>query len=136
MTRQRDAMETLRVWLTETVDRQDKAIANLKYSLAEFREMLRQDGVVTRDQAIAGLKADVVRLREAGERNAEAGEATQAQHSAELQRILSENHNDIHRVLEVHGSQLDHLTEGIRVIAEVVSSMAEHFPDSDESAPE
>lgn len=40
-------------------------------------------------------------------------------------------HAEVVSALVTHGEQLDHLTEGMRVIAEVVSAMADQFPDAD-----
>ncbi|MFB9991006.1 hypothetical protein ACFFLM_03290 [Deinococcus oregonensis] len=99
---QREALTQLRVWLTEQVERQDQELSELRRGLGELRDFLQ-----TEFAQVTPLSQEVAAQRETGE--------TQ--------------HRELVALLGTHGEQLDHLTEGMRVVAEVVSAMADQFQE-------
>lgn len=130
VTRQREALADLRVFVRETTERHDQQLVELRQSLADAQAFLRSE-LPKLSAAAAAEGREMAGFREDQRRSVTAAEQSRTQHSLDVQQVISSNFSEMYRVLDQHRLQMDNLETGVRVVAEVVSNLADHFLEQD-----
>ncbi|PTA66608.1 hypothetical protein C8263_17045 [Deinococcus arcticus] len=129
LNRQTEALADLRAMVHETVERQEREMGELRDMLTEFRKVVQDGFGLLQTQGFAKVLRELSAADERSEGRATALDQSLTQHAADLHRALASNHSDMQRTLDAQVAQLDNLKEGVCAVAEVVSTMADHFPE-------
>lgn len=133
VTRTQESLSGLRVFVRETSERHDQQLAEVQQSISDLRTLMQVDLPNL-------LRAATDLIREQGQalsaqhtQAAQAAETSRTQHSADLQQVITTHVAAIHSSLDTQAANLATIETGVRVVAEVVSNMADHFTIEDES---
>ena len=133
VTRTRESLSDLRVFIRETNERHDQQLAEVQQSISDLRTLMQVDLPNLLRAATDLIHEQGRALSDQHARAEQAAETSRLQHSADLQQVVTTHVAALHSALDTQAATISNIETGVRVVAEVVSNIADHFTTEDES---